>query len=180
MWVAAAVHNTEIFRKVFRCIPDDMVTTWAAYKAFANHAEKFNRAPDDVAPGANNEEPVKVVHDGPGTHGAGGGGSGGGAVGQGGDGQPASAQGTEHSRTKSDSNGSPSSASKGATSEGKGDGVDGETSEAGGGKGHQREASGPEEAWQSWERDEMEALLKEVRGHLGESQTGSDTSSDGR
>ena len=81
MWVAVAVHNTEIFRKVFRCIPDDLVTTWAAYKAFANHAEKHNKAPEDVAQDA--EEPPKVVHDGPGTHGAGGGGSGGGAVGQG-------------------------------------------------------------------------------------------------
>ena len=137
MWVATAVHNTEIFRKVFRCLPDDLVTTWASYKAFANHAEKFNRTPEDVAP-PGHSEPTKVVHDGPGTHGAGGGGSGGGAIGQGKDGEPTSP----------------------------------ETPPIGGGARDpisDRTPSGPNDPWAQWERDDMEKLLQEVRGHLGES-----------
>ena len=156
MWVAVAVHNTEIYRKVFRCVPDDLVTTWAAYKAFANHAEKFNRAPEHVAKGG--DEPPKVVHGGPGTHGAGGGGSGGGAVGQ----------GQEKSSSPKNEKGS------GTTDKLK-DGVSGmgapsvnpETASKGEGK-HSREPSGPNDPWAQWERDEMEDLLNEVRGHLGE------------
>ncbi|CED85185.1 Phospholipase D1 [Phaffia rhodozyma] len=61
-WTSVAVHNTEIFRKVFRCIPDDLVTSWTHYRENSAYAEKFNRPP---------------------THGAGGGGSGGGVVGAG-------------------------------------------------------------------------------------------------
>lgn len=32
----------------------------------------------------------------------------------------------------------------------------------------EKKPSQPEEAWAEWERDEMEKLLNEVRGHLGE------------
>lgn len=71
MWVAVAVHNTQIFRKVFRCIPDDLVTTWAQYKAFANHMDKFGRT--EVAPPQEGGTGTKVTHDQ--------GGSGGGTVG---------------------------------------------------------------------------------------------------
>lgn len=154
MWVATAVHNTEIFRKVFRCIPDDLVTTWAAYKAFANHAEKFNRTPEDVTqPGQ--DEPVKVVHDGPGTHGAGGGGSGGGAVGQG--------EGSDHKgKVEHKAPGSPKSQASTKVDDA------GVNAAGANGGGHTREPSGPNDAWQQWERDDMEALLNEVRGHLGE------------
>lgn len=167
MWVATAVHNTEIFRKVFRCIPDDLVTTWAAYKAFANHAEKFNRAPEDVAQGGS-EEPPKVVHGGPGTQGAGGGGDGGGAVGQGKEGASSSA--TEKSDVKEgEAQGSPKSQTSTKVESGGVSAGIGAAAGAGGGGGHHREPSGPNDAWQQWERDDMEALLNEVRGQLGES-----------
>ena len=178
MWVAVAVHNTEIFRKVFRSIPDDLVTTWAAYKAFANHAEKHNKAPEDVA-APQHDEPVKVTHEGPGTHGAGGGGSGGGAVGQ----------GTDEARGKSDTKDSdlprkqeteaaekaaakgleppqsPIAKSVSSGASGLGHGGDGSEKTSGG----DRTPSGANEPWAQWERDEMEMLLNEVRGHLGES-----------
>jgi phospholipase D1/2 len=207
-WIATAVHNTEIYRKVFRCTPDDLVTSWASYKAFANHAEKFNKVPTDVAdPG---HEPTKVTHDGPGTHGAGGGGSGGGIVGQEGveqgegtavrksdivDGHPSdrvksnassasSASGhfasgiasgfgagggagagkkTGHRQTGSQSTGQGSGSHK---REGHGSGGGG----SGGGnvEGKNKKPSGPNEAWAEWEKEEMEILLEEVRGHLGE------------
>lgn len=45
IWVAAAVFNTEVFRKVFRTMPDDLVSTWAQYKEYATYFEKFFRAP---------------------------------------------------------------------------------------------------------------------------------------
>jgi len=35
-----------------------------------------------------------------------------------------------------------------------------------------RKPAGPNEPFEQWERDEMEALLNEVQGHLGESQPG--------
>jgi phospholipase D1/2 len=192
MWVATAVHNTEIFRKVFRCIPDDLVTTWAAYKAFANHAEKFNRTPEDVAVNGA-DEPQKPVHGGPGTQGSGGGGSGGGAVGQGKeggkdghghtkegsgkDGQhrkvPSTATGVEHDGTKHLQDmvdGLPKMPKSPQTapvklSEDAEPGVGGVNA----GAENKREPSGPEEAWAQWEREDMEELLNEVRGHLGES-----------
>lgn len=233
-WVAVAVHNTEIFRKVFRCIPDDLVTSWASYKAFANHAEKFNKAPENVAKDPS-KEPVKVSHDqGGGTHGAGGGGSGGGIIGQEGKESRNSGEGRGRSRSKSDARGSklsgvlkkvrsrsasssgssasldpidrlkgedgtvsldPMAAVKdshgpnnatgyGAGSHDKGQGhgsggggsggghIEGGGSGGGGGggagSGHKRKASGVSEAWAEWEKEEMEALLEEVRGHLGE------------
>ncbi|KAI0771162.1 phospholipase D [Trametes elegans] len=42
-WVACAVHNTEIYRKVFHAIPDDLVTTWKQYKEFVVHHERLNK-----------------------------------------------------------------------------------------------------------------------------------------
>lgn len=74
MWIAVAVHNTEIYRKVFRCIPDDLVTTWEAYKAFVSHAEKFNHRPED-ATGVSQVESTKAAQQGFGTNGLGGAGS---------------------------------------------------------------------------------------------------------
>ncbi|TFY72827.1 hypothetical protein EVG20_g164 [Dentipellis fragilis] len=43
VWVAAAVHNTEIFRRVFHAIPDDIVTTWKQYIEFVAHHERLNK-----------------------------------------------------------------------------------------------------------------------------------------
>ncbi|KAL0066150.1 Phospholipase D1 [Marasmius tenuissimus] len=49
VWVASAAYNTEIFRKVFHAIPDDMVTTWKQYKEFVVHHERMNKPPRDTA-----------------------------------------------------------------------------------------------------------------------------------
>ena len=48
VWQAAAVRNTQIYRKVFRCTPDDLVTTWAMLKewsAWQKRHEKSARGP---------------------------------------------------------------------------------------------------------------------------------------
>ncbi|KAI0084789.1 phospholipase D [Irpex rosettiformis] len=57
-WVACAVHNTEIYRKVFHAIPDDTVTTWKQYKEFVVHHERLNKP---VSIGQSNAEPVGTV-----------------------------------------------------------------------------------------------------------------------
>nr|AAN75150.2 SPO14 [Cryptococcus neoformans var. grubii] len=159
VWVATAVHNTEIFRKVFRCVPDDLVTSWAQYKAFANHAEKFNKEPEDVAQGGS-DEPIKVTHNGPGTHGAGGGGSGGGQIGT-----TLRDKGSNRSETISPDvvNGKPKDR-LGVGAAGSRSSINGK--EAKGEAEREKKPSQPDEAWAEWERNEMEKLLNEVRGHL--------------
>lgn len=34
VWLAAAARNTQVYRKVFRCMPDDLVQTWKQYREF--------------------------------------------------------------------------------------------------------------------------------------------------
>jgi phospholipase D1/2 len=148
-----------------------LVTSWAQYKAFTSHAEKFNKAPEDVVTGGD-KEPVKVTHGGPGTQGAGGGGSGGGAVG--GDvrtsdvvdGHP-----TDFGRYREDliQKEKEHEAAKKSANNGNGDG-EGESESPGpiGNEGERRVPSASEHGFHEWEKEEMEALLGEVRGTLGE------------
>jgi len=166
--------------------------------------------------GPNTADPVKVVHDGPGTHGAGGGGSGGGAVGQGKedgaggetrhgdivDGKPKdkdlhnltghirgvsvgkekeiinghirgiSAGGKSEKSTSGKSERSSNTAGSGRSpKEGKSPGMESSGTLLNGGNksGKERKPSGPDDAWLDWEKEEMEELLGEIRGHLGES-----------
>ncbi|UZJ56005.1 hypothetical protein CBS101457_005325 [Exobasidium rhododendri] len=44
MWMASAVHNTQIYRKVFKSVPDDTVTTWSEYKAFMAWADRLAKS----------------------------------------------------------------------------------------------------------------------------------------
>lgn len=41
IWHACAVNNTKLYRQVFRCMPDNEVKTWAAYKEYAAYTERF-------------------------------------------------------------------------------------------------------------------------------------------
>ncbi|TIA70455.1 hypothetical protein E3P92_03085 [Wallemia ichthyophaga] len=43
IWIASAIYNTEIYRKVFHCTPDDTVTTWRQFKNFSMMAEKHKK-----------------------------------------------------------------------------------------------------------------------------------------
>lgn len=223
--------------------PDDLITSWAQYKAFASHGEKFNMSPVDVT-GPNTSEPVKVTHDGPGTHAAGGGGDGGGVLGTGRngddqsgdvpsqrresdvvDGKPrdtlhgltTSALGrqpsAQHHHIRDDisnagsdivdtvnqaavfttGGGNPTFATGGPGGSGGGNapgatnigankskepsspnpssGFSTGSGTGGGGRGgdENKKPSGPNEGFQDWEKEEMEGLLGEIRGHLGES-----------
>ncbi|KAI9658162.1 MAG: Phospholipase D1 [Alyxoria varia] len=51
IWQKVAENNTKLFRQVFRCQPDDLVTTFDAYHAWIDYNDRFNRAqglPKDV------------------------------------------------------------------------------------------------------------------------------------
>jgi phospholipase D1/2 len=70
IWVASAVYNvntptiwmwimltqccqTEIYRKVFHAIPDDLITTWKQYKEFVKHHERLNKpVSNELCPGS--------------------------------------------------------------------------------------------------------------------------------
>ncbi|PPR05355.1 hypothetical protein CVT24_007969 [Panaeolus cyanescens] len=43
IWCASAVHNTEIYRKVFHAVPDDHVATWKQYKEFVAYHDRLNK-----------------------------------------------------------------------------------------------------------------------------------------
>jgi phospholipase D1/2 len=176
-----------------------LVTSWAQYKAFTSHAEKFNKAPEDVV-AKGGEESVKVTHGGPGTHGAGGGGSGGGVIGAGGAGGTGNGNGAANEHDKS--NGS-AAGTGGKVDTRQSDIVDGHPKDYGryrdsdglgikqgirdqyhkgmaktvhqsqedegvdAGDKERRIPSGGEHGFHEWEIEEMEELLKEVRGTLG-------------
>ncbi|ODQ54876.1 phospholipase D, partial [Saitoella complicata NRRL Y-17804] len=44
VWSASALNNTEIFRKVFRPMPDDNVQTWKQYKLYSAYQERLAMA----------------------------------------------------------------------------------------------------------------------------------------
>lgn len=46
VWSKVAMNNTEIYRQVFRCQPDNDVKTWASYKEAMDYGEKFSQKQD--------------------------------------------------------------------------------------------------------------------------------------
>ncbi|TDL17878.1 phospholipase D, partial [Rickenella mellea] len=145
VWVACGVHNTEIYRKVFHCIPDDMVTTWKQYKEFIQHHERLNKPPKD----SNKPDPIARVPS------------------EAGDDQALSEKpGTSNQADEVAKNESENEKPKQSTPNGQ----DGQTPSSNGQSQEEeqrnRQRTRPDEPFEQWERDEMEQLLKEVRGHL--------------
>jgi len=162
-----------------------LVTSWAQYKAFTSHAERFNKAPEDVVTGGD-KEPVKVTHGGPGTQAAGGGGSGGGAVGAGnqgpGEGSTQEKEGgtaresdvvdghpREFGRYREDLWAKEDEKRRQEESEKKEKEKEKEDDGPIGNEGERRVPSSSDHGFHEWEKQEMEALLGEVRGTLGKS-----------
>ncbi|KAJ8519021.1 hypothetical protein ONZ45_g3982 [Pleurotus djamor] len=140
IWVASAVRNTEIFRKVFHAIPDDLITTWKQYKEFVTHHERLNKAPGDTIPPS---EPVARVPSEAGDEAA-----------------PMDSQtekGLELPQVERQSH----------SKEGGEDELEGRASTSYGDREPKprKPARGPE-PFEQWERDEMEKLLGELNGHL--------------
>lgn len=144
---------------MFRCVPDDLVTSWAQYKAFANRQDKFGRT--EEAKRTDESGTTKVTHD---EHG-----SGGGVVG------PAGAD-SNHPSTGHDHIGGRSGPTQAP------DEIRSKTSSPDAHLGSREvlrtgekkakpddeglKPSGDDEAWHQWELDDMEQLLNEIRGHL--------------
>ncbi|KAG8947797.1 Phospholipase D1 [Tulasnella sp. 424] len=164
LWCDTAVHNTEIYRKVFHCTPDDRVTTWRQYKEFLLFQERHNKPPKDAPPNAPHVDSVP---------------SEGGTAGEEAGGPPNTHLGGEmdpkesvlsdkkeanpiqrsRSLTNDDSlnylNPPPSAGSRRRSVE-RGLGPDGRP----------RRPTNFDEPLEQWERDEFEALLDGVKGNL--------------
>ncbi|OAX33335.1 phospholipase D [Rhizopogon vinicolor AM-OR11-026] len=136
VWITCAVHNTEIYRKVFHTVPDDLITTWKHYKEFVTHHERFAKpAKDSHSPDPVGRMPSETAYEN-------------GPYQKGGVADVAE-KSRETFRTNDGSDVSPSRSSNP---------LDKETRS-------QKPVHGPE-PFTKQERDEMEELLKEVRGHL--------------
>ncbi|GAB1517613.1 Phospholipase D1 [Rhizoctonia solani] len=168
VWVAAAVHNTEIYRKVFHCTPDDLVTTWKQYKEFAQHQERLSKPPKDSQ---NQQEAVGTVPgegagvtETPGSHG-----------------QHHAGEGLEpgkrldnldvHTEAEDPTDQPPSPRSSPSTRRNGKDTVPpGKSTNPvptqNGADPRTRRPAHPDEPLEQWERDEMEELLQDIRGHL--------------
>ncbi|KAG8909007.1 Phospholipase D1 [Tulasnella sp. 403] len=160
VWIATAVHNTEIYRKVFHCTPDDLVTTWKQYKEYLQFQERINKPPKDAP--VNAPHVARVPSEG-GTAGE----EAGGPPNTHPDGEMdpkqsvAADKGVQ--RSKSSVTDNPSHLSLPST----GGSLRRSADHNGGDKdGRQRRPTNSNEPLEQWERDEFEALLEEVRGHL--------------
>ncbi|KAF8158304.1 hypothetical protein B0H34DRAFT_769482 [Crassisporium funariophilum] len=140
IWVASAVHNTEIYRKVFHAIPDDLITTWKQYKEFVTHHERLNKPTRDSTSG----EPVARVPSESGDEGAA---------------HESQASDTidmasEMSKEGDEAPSTPMHNSSFATTHNEEQ------------PSKPRRAARGSEPFEKWERDEMEKLLLQLNGHL--------------
>lgn len=51
IWHRAAANNTKLYRRVFRCMPDSTVGTWAEYREFMDYGAKFKSKMESHASG---------------------------------------------------------------------------------------------------------------------------------
>lgn len=146
VWVASAVHNTEIYRKVFHSIPDDSVTTWKQYKEFVMHHERLNKPAKEK--GQTTPEPVARLPSEAGDENALGqekGSTGKAGVDVQGDNKTAEAEVSSSSEAPAQQHGEGSSS---------------------GGDDKSRIPAKGDEPFELWEREEMERLLEDLRGHV--------------
>ncbi|KAJ7288468.1 phospholipase D [Mycena rebaudengoi] len=150
VWVASAAHNTEIYRKVFHAIPDDLVTTWKQYKEFVVHHERMNKPVNSATPEAVARVPSETGDEGaippdgtaPGNPA----------------GHPANIPGPKPTPHSAEDEGLPSQEATDSSPE---PGLNASASE----KRKAGRSTGPE-PFERWERDEMEKLLGQLNGHL--------------
>ncbi|KAI0693955.1 phospholipase D [Cytidiella melzeri] len=140
-WLACAVHNTEIYRKVFHAIPDDLVTTWKQYKEFVVHHERLNKPAKDTS----NAEPLARMPSETGDSGT---------AGPGND----LTAGNDAQETVSKSKDFPDNGEANGAAQPSGTSNEKES--------RARKASKSFEPFDQAEREEMEHLLEQTRGHL--------------
>ncbi|KAG8922064.1 Phospholipase D1 [Tulasnella sp. 417] len=164
-WCATAVHNTEIYRKVFHCTPDDLVTTWKMYKEYLLFQERLNKPPKDAPPTAPHVGRVP---------------SEGGTAGEEAGGPPNTHPDGEMDPKESvlsdKKEGNPVQRSRSPTHDGESSshlnpppsaGSQRRSADPGiGPDGRPRRPTNYDEPLEQWERDEFESLLEGVKGHL--------------
>ncbi|QRW00574.1 hypothetical protein RhiJN_28592 [Ceratobasidium sp. AG-Ba] len=168
VWVAAAVHNTEIYRKVFHCTPDDLVTTWKQYKEFSQHQERLSKVPKDSQPSA---EPAGTVPgegagvaENPGHRGLH-------HLGEGLETGDRKDNLDQHTETDESADQPSSPRTSPSTRRNGQDAPNAKPAAMGPGQNlgfdaRARRPTHPDEPLEQWERDEMEELLQDIKGHL--------------
>ncbi|KAM5382047.1 hypothetical protein ACJZ2D_002649 [Fusarium nematophilum] len=72
IWNRAAQNNTKLYRRVFRCMPDSEVSTWAEYREYTNYGKKFRESMEGGrSRGEDSEFPPSSRHRGSTSGGAG-------------------------------------------------------------------------------------------------------------
>ncbi|KFA74531.1 hypothetical protein S40288_04884 [Stachybotrys chartarum IBT 40288] len=69
VWNRVAMNNTKIYRRVFRCMPDSEVSTWADYREYVDYGERFRASMEgkhkseepDVKPGSGHHNKPTVA-----------------------------------------------------------------------------------------------------------------------
>ncbi|KIM21517.1 hypothetical protein M408DRAFT_80444 [Serendipita vermifera MAFF 305830] len=163
VWISAAVHNTEIYRQVFHAVPDDLVTTWKQYKEFVSHHERLQKPVIGRVPSEGGNEEVGVQVDDTDAQNA------------------AKAQlGRNHDQNIRDNRSPDTGESSKAPSTFNSDprkSVEGLNQQTNGSGGPQRsdtlgrsdakkKPADPNDGFEPWERELMEEMLNDVKGHL--------------
>ncbi|PHH80154.1 hypothetical protein CDD80_2692 [Ophiocordyceps camponoti-rufipedis] len=62
VWNRVAKNNTKLYRRVFRCMPDSEVSTWAEYREYMDYSERLRAAMEGKAPGEPSELKSETSH----------------------------------------------------------------------------------------------------------------------
>lgn len=62
VWGKAARNNTKLYRRVFRCMPDSEVSTWAEYREYVEYGEKLRAKMEGKAAGEDSEMKREMSH----------------------------------------------------------------------------------------------------------------------
>ncbi|PNY28575.1 Phospholipase D1 [Tolypocladium capitatum] len=62
IWNRAALNNTRIYRRVFRCMPDSEVSTWAEYREYTEYGERFRASMEGKPVGEDSELKGEASH----------------------------------------------------------------------------------------------------------------------
>ncbi|KAM4066156.1 phospholipase D active site motif domain-containing protein [Hirsutella rhossiliensis] len=62
VWGKAARNNTKLYRRVFRCMPDSEVSTWAEYREYVEYGEKLRANMEGKAAGEESELKQEMSH----------------------------------------------------------------------------------------------------------------------
>ena len=62
VWHRAAVNNTKLYRRVFRCMPDSEVSTWAEYTEYTEYGKRFAASMEEGTKSEDHEAKAEEHH----------------------------------------------------------------------------------------------------------------------